>query len=73
MADLIDKAAETARLNKEIDRLTKEVERLNGKLANEKFVSSAPTEVVDKEKAKRSEAESALGKLRDQILVIRNL
>jgi len=73
MAGLIDKAAETARLNKEIDRLTKEVERLNGKLANEKFVSSAPTEVVDKEKAKRSEAESALGKLRDQILVIRNL
>jgi valyl-tRNA synthetase len=73
MAGLIDKTAEIARLNKEIDRLTKEVERLNGKLANEKFVASAPTEVVDKEKAKRSDAEASLAKLRDQILNIQNL
>lgn len=73
MAGLINKEAEAARLNKEIDRLDKEVERLKGKLANEKFVSSAPADVVGKEKAKLSEAEAALSKLRDQILHIHNL
>jgi len=73
MAGLINKEAEVARLNKEIERLTKEVVRLKGKLANEKFVSSAPAEVVGKEQAKLSEAEAALAKLRDQILSIHNL
>jgi len=73
MAGLIDKAAEITRLNKEIDRLTKEVERLKGKLANEKFVSSAPAEVVGKEKAKLAEAEGSLAKLGDQMLSIHNL
>ena len=73
MAGLIDKAAETARLNKEIDRLGKETERLRGKLANDKFVSSAPADIVQKEKDKLAEAEGALAKLRDQILHIHNL
>lgn len=73
MAGLIDKAAEIARLNKEIERLGKEVERLKSKLANEKFVSSAPIEVVSKEKAKLAEAGDALVKLADQILSIQAL
>ena len=73
MAGLIDKAAEVARLNKETERLGKEIERLKGKLANEKFVASAPAEVVDKEKAKLAEAESALVKLADQTLAIQRL
>jgi valyl-tRNA synthetase len=67
LADLIDKNAELARLNKEIDRLQKEIERISGKLANEKFVAGAPAEVVDKEKAKRADAEAALAKLREQL------
>ncbi len=67
MAGLIDKAAETARLSKEMDKLDKEIKRFAGKLGNEKFVSNAPEDVVAKEKAKLAEAESAYAKLKEQL------
>src|SRR5690606_9816595 len=73
MAGLINKEAEISRLNKEIERLGQELGRLQGKLANEKFVSGAPAEVVNKEKLKLAEAEDALAKLHDQILNIHKL
>ncbi len=73
MAGLIDKAAELARLQKEIDKLTKEQQRLNGKLSNEKFVAKAPAEVVEKEKSKLKEAADALSKLQEQIARIEAL
>ncbi|VXB57343.1 valyl-tRNA synthetase [Pseudomonas sp. 8AS] len=66
MAGLIDKDAELARLDKEIQRLQGEVQRVGGKLANEGFVAKAPTEVLDKERAKLAEAEQALAKLVEQ-------
>jgi len=73
MAGLIDKEAEQARLNKEIDKLNNELKRLNGKLSNEKFVSNAPEAVVAKEKAKLTDAETALGKLEQQLQAIAEL
>lgn len=66
MAGLIDKDAELARLDKEIQRLEGEVKRVGGKLANEGFVAKAPSEVLDKERAKLAEAEQALSKLVEQ-------
>ncbi|WP_143871897.1 valine--tRNA ligase [Catenovulum sediminis] len=66
MAGLIDKDAELARLQKAIDKAEKEVARVVGKLSNEKFVNNAPAHVLDKEKAKQAEAESALHKLKEQ-------
>jgi len=66
MAGLIDKEAELARLAKAIEKLTKEVQRVQGKLNNEKFVSKAPEAVINKEKDKLAEAESALAKLEEQ-------
>ena len=48
MAGLIDKEKESARLNKEIERFAKEVARFEGKLNNEKFISKAPADVVEK-------------------------
>ncbi len=66
MAGLIDKDAELARLDKEIGRLEGEVKRVGGKLANEGFVAKAPAEVLEKERAKLTEAEQALAKMVEQ-------
>jgi len=66
MAGLIDKNAELARLDKAIDKLEKDAARTRGKLSNENFVSKAPAAVIEKEKTKLSEAESALAKMLEQ-------
>jgi len=66
MAGLIDKNAELARLAKEMERLSGEIERIGAKLANPSFADKAPAAVVDKERAKLHEAQSALAKLREQ-------
>jgi valyl-tRNA synthetase len=66
MAGLIDKEAELTRLNKAIDKLEKDADRTRGKLSNEKFVGKAPEAVINKEKAKLVDAESALAKLAEQ-------
>ena len=49
---LVDLDKELARLDKELKDLDKEVARLEGKLNNAGFVSKAPLEVVEKERAK---------------------
>ncbi len=66
MAGLIDKDAEIGRINKEVDKLTAEVQRLEGKLSNAKFVDKAPAEVVQKERDRLAECQSAFGKLNEQ-------
>jgi valyl-tRNA synthetase len=66
MAGVIDKDAELARLDKAIDKLEKDAARTRGKLSNENFVSKAPASVIEKEKAKLNEAESALTKMLEQ-------
>ncbi|MFD2165189.1 valine--tRNA ligase [Thalassotalea euphylliae] len=66
MAGLIDKDAEIARLSKAIEKLEKDVQKVSGKLSNENFVSKAPEAVIEKEKAKLAEAESALAKMVEQ-------
>ncbi|MGH1484798.1 MAG: valine--tRNA ligase [Cellvibrionaceae bacterium] len=73
MAGFIDKEAEVARLDKEIEKLQKETGRLNGKLNNANFVDKAPAAVVDKEKEKLAAAGSALEKLQQQKEKIVNL
>ncbi|WGL17528.1 valine--tRNA ligase [Microbulbifer bruguierae] len=73
MAGLIDVAAESARLQKEIDKLGKELTRISGKLNNPKFVDKAPQEVVDKEKARLAEMESARARFEQQLESLKNL
>ncbi len=70
MAGLIDKDAETARLNKEIDKIKKDAQRVEGKLNNPKFVDKAPEAVVQKERDKLTEMQSALSKLEEQVAKI---
>ena len=51
MDDLVDKAAEIARLTKEFQNAQKQLDNVNAKLANEKFTSKAPQNVIDGVKA----------------------
>jgi len=73
LAGLIDKEAELTRLQKEIDKFNGEVKRLNGKLSNANFVDRAPEAVVQKERDKLTEAESALSNLQEQAEKIKDL
>ena len=66
LAGLIDKDVELARLQKNIVKLEQEVARVSAKLANENFTARAPQQVVDKEKEKLDEAQSALTSLQNQ-------
>lgn len=66
MAGLIDKAAELARLDKEINRIKKELPRIEGKLNNPSFVDKAPDAVVEKERKKLDEIRSSLLKFETQ-------
>ncbi|TDM03552.1 valine--tRNA ligase [Macrococcus hajekii] len=50
---LIDMDKERERLTKELNKWQKELDRVNGKLANERFVSKAPEKVINEEKEKQ--------------------
>jgi valyl-tRNA synthetase len=52
LLDLVDREKELERLNKEKTKLEGEIDRVEKKLTNERFVSKAPVEVVEEEKAK---------------------
>ena len=73
MAGLIDKDAELARLQKEIDKASKDLQRIQGKLGNESFVAKAPAAVVDKEKAKLADLTLTVAKLNEQKASIESL
>jgi len=73
MAGLIDAEAEIARLSKEVTRLEGDIQRTESKLSNEKFVSKAPAEVVDKEKAKLADAKATLDRLQAQVVKLNTL
>jgi valyl-tRNA synthetase len=60
LLDLVDRDKEIERLNKEKEKLLNEIDRVQKKLTNERFVSKAPKEVVDEEKAKGDKYRSML-------------
>jgi valyl-tRNA synthetase len=66
MSGLIDKEAELARLDKEIERKQKDKARVEGKINNPKFVDRAPADIVQKEKDKLPEIDSAIVQLNNQ-------
>ena len=73
MAGLIDKTAELTRLKKEIDKLEKKRQQLEKKLGNENFIRRAPAEVVEKEKKKLEDVQTALNNLETQYAKIQAL
>ncbi|KMT66403.1 valine--tRNA ligase [Catenovulum maritimum] len=73
MAGLIDVEAELARIDKNIEKIAKDLARVEGKLKNDNFVSKAPAAVIDKEKAKLAEMQTAISKLEEQKSTIKAL
>ena len=67
MKGLIDPTAELNRLAKAQEKLIKQAESLRSKLSNESFVSKAPANVVENEKAKLAEMDTQLAEMHKQI------
>ena len=63
MDELVDKEAELARLNKELDQVKKRLAQSEGKLNNQGFVAKAPEAVIEKVKGQAA-------KEREQIALI---
>jgi len=68
--DLVDYNAEFDRLTKEKKRLEGEVTRVEKKLANQGFISKAPQNVIDEEKAKQAQYEEMLSKVTEQLATV---
>jgi valyl-tRNA synthetase len=64
---LIDLEKESARLVKELALVEKDLARVRGKLSNEGFLSKAPPEVVEKEKAKEMELSGKAAAIRGRL------
>ncbi|MFF2320242.1 valine--tRNA ligase [Agrobacterium sp. NPDC058088] len=64
LGNLVDLAAEQARLEKAIGKVDAEMERIDKKLSNEKFVANADPEVVAAERERKAELEVQLSSLR---------
>jgi len=66
LSGLLDIGKELERLDKEIAQAQQEILRLQGKLANEAFVTKAKPEVVEKEREKLVAQEERIGKLKER-------
>ena len=65
LAGFIDVAAEITRNEKQLEKLTQQVTGREKKLSNEKFVSNAPAEVVQREREQ-------LAQLKEQLQAVEN-
>ncbi|MBR6380067.1 MAG: valine--tRNA ligase [Lachnospiraceae bacterium] len=65
--DLVDTAAEIERLEKEEKRLEGELSRSKGMLENERFLSKAPAEKVEQERAKLEKYEQMMEQVRARL------
>ena len=70
---LIDIGAETARLEKELEKWAKEVKLVQGKLSNERFVSKAPDAVVAEERAKEQDYLEKYATVEKRLAELKNL
>ncbi len=73
LAGLIDKKAELARLDKEIQKIRKELPRIMAKLTNPQFIDKAPISVIETERLKQQQLQASLADLEQQYLKIDTL
>ena len=67
LGDLVDAEAEIAKMEAEVKRLQGFLVGVQKKLSNERFVSSAPAQVVELERKKQSDAETKIAALTESI------
>ncbi len=67
LSDLVDMAAERARLEQELAEAEAEVQRRTAQLANEKFVARAPEAVVQRERDSLAAASATVERLRARL------
>lgn len=67
LAGLVDLDAERTRLEKELANVEKQLAGINGKLNNEGFISKAPENVVERERARKVDFETQLGQLKERL------
>ncbi|MCQ2197620.1 MAG: valine--tRNA ligase [Bacteroidaceae bacterium] len=67
LGNLIDAEAEIAKAEAEIKRLEGFLQGVLKKLSNERFVSSAPAQVVEMERKKQADAESKIAALKETV------
>lgn len=73
MSGLIDTKAESARLNKEIEKISKDLQLTQNKLANANYVEKAPAALVKKERQRLIELQSSLVKLEQQLVRLKEI
>jgi len=73
LAGLIDKAAEQARLTKEIEKKSKELGGIEAKLGNSSFVDKAPAHLVEQSRARKDELQTTINQLQQQLQQIQAL
>ncbi len=73
LADLIDKAAETQRLTRDIEKHSIELKRSEGKLANPNFVERAPVAVVEQERGRVAKLTTTIAELQQQLAQLARL
>ena len=64
---VIDVAAETARLKKEVGKLQDEVRKIDAKLGNARFLAGAPEQVVEEQRERKADAEAAMARLAEAL------
>ena len=67
LADVIDVAAEKARLAKDISKVEGEIKKISGKLGNQGFLDKAPEAVIVENKARLAEEEARRDKLQSAL------
>lgn len=67
LSDIIDVEKETARLNKDKAKVQKDIDFLSKKLSNQGFISKAPAQLIEAEKAKLAKAEEKMAKIEESL------
>ena len=70
---LIDKNIEVNRLKKDMEKNRKNLDKARGKLANNDFIQRAPKSVIEQERRRVEEFETALANLKDQLVKVESL